>query len=93
MMSDRATQGEGMRGRLKTRITLDAALTLVSLALCFLTLFNRDWIEGLTGLDPDAGSGAVEGLIAICFGLAAVGFGALAVREADPIRSRRVRQR
>jgi hypothetical protein len=38
--------------RLKMRITLDAALMLVSLALCLLTLFNRDWIEKLTGLDP-----------------------------------------
>ena len=79
--------------RLKMRITLDAALMLVSLALCLLTLFSRDWIEKLTGLDPDAGSGALEGLIATCFALAAIAFGARALREAHPIRSGRERQR
>lgn len=76
-----------MHRRLKLRITIEAALGLVSLALCILTLVSGEWIEELTGLEPDAGSGALEWAIVIGFALAALACGALATRDHKRLRA------
>ena len=75
-----------MRGRLKMRLTVEALLGLVSLGLAILTAINNEWIEELTGLEPDAGSGALEWAIVIAFALAAIALGALAVRDGRRLR-------
>src|SRR4051794_15359690 len=56
-----APREDGMTGRLRLGLTVELVLTLVSLGLCVLTLITREWIEKLTGLDPDAGSGTPSG--------------------------------
>jgi hypothetical protein len=73
--------------RLRVRLTIEAACGLVSLALCLLTLLNREWIEALTGFEPDAGSGALEWGIVIAFAAAAIACGALALRDRRRLRA------
>jgi hypothetical protein len=75
-----------MRGRLKVRLTVEALLGVVSLGLAILTVLNSEWIEELTGLEPDAGSGALEWAIVIAFALAAIAFGGLALRHGRRLR-------
>ena len=70
-----------MRRRLKARFSAEVLLGLVSLGLAILTTINPEWIEALTGLEPDAGSGALEWAIVIVLAIAATVFGALAVRD------------
>lgn len=58
----------------KARLWLDTALAAISGVLGLLTLVTRDWIEGLTGWDPDHHNGSAEwlivaGLLLIAFGL------------------------
>lgn len=43
-----------------TRIRIEAGLAAASGGLCLLTLFWRDWVEALTGVDPDRHIGALE---------------------------------
>lgn len=76
-----------MRGRQKARITIEAALGLVSLALCIVTLINAEWIEELTGLEPDAGSGALEWAIVVGFAVASAACGALVRRDHQRLRA------
>jgi hypothetical protein len=47
----------------RVRIRLEAGLATVALGLGVLTLFTRDWIELIFGVDPDGGSGSMEWLI------------------------------
>jgi undecaprenyl pyrophosphate phosphatase UppP len=49
----------------------ETVLSAIACVLAILTIFWRDWIEGLTGWDPDHHNGSFEILI-IC-GLAIVG--------------------
>lgn len=61
------------------RWRVEAILAVLAAALGVLTVVVPAWIEVLTGLDPDAGSGALEVLIAV--GLFAVaGIAAWAAR-------------
>jgi hypothetical protein len=76
-----------VRTRLKTRLTIEGLLGLASLALAVLTVVNKEWIEELTGLEPDAGSGALEWGIVIAFGLAAVLLGRMAWRDRQRLRA------
>jgi hypothetical protein len=67
-------------------------------AICVLTLVWPDWIEGLFGLDSDAGSGAAEAaLVCVCaLGAAALWFHQRLVRGAParlPRTPRRQRRR
>lgn len=51
-------------------------------AVCFvLTLIRRDWIEAVLGVDPDAGSGALEWLLTGGFLVIALTCGLLARRQ------------
>ena len=54
------------------RWRVEAVLAVLAAALGVLTVVVPAWIEVLTGLDPDAGSGTLEVLIAVgLFSLAA----------------------
>src|SRR5262249_4015463 len=56
------------------RFWLETALGSLSALLFVLTLVWRDWIELVFGLDPDAGSGAVEWLVVAVTAAASVAF-------------------
>ncbi len=45
------------------RVRLEAAIAIFAGALGILTLVWRDWIEALTGWDPDHHNGSVEWLV------------------------------
>ena len=63
------------------RPRLEAAVAAISAGLALLTLFWPDWIERLTGLEPDEGSGMLEWAIVIGLAVGAVGVGLLARRD------------
>jgi ABC-type transport system involved in cytochrome c biogenesis permease subunit len=52
-----------MFSNLKTRARIESGLALLTAALFILTLFSREWIEALTGWDPDHGNGSLEWVI------------------------------
>lgn len=65
----------------KVRIGLETAIALFAGILGILTVFWHDWIEGLTGWDPDVQSGAFEWLmVGVLLGIAVV-VGAVARRD------------
>ncbi len=66
--------------QLRRRLGIEVVLAVISAALSVLTVVLPDWIEKLTGLEPDAGSGALEWVIAGVFLAAAVVSAALAHR-------------
>ena len=47
----------------RARIGLETVIAVVAGALGVLTMFWRDWIEALTGYDPDQHNGSLEWLI------------------------------
>ena len=67
--------------RLRRRHRLEVVLAVICAALSVLTLVFPDWIERVTGLEPDAGSGALEWAIAGVFLVAAVVSTLLARRD------------
>jgi hypothetical protein len=48
---------------LKTRARIESGLAVLTAALFVLTLISREWIEALTGWDPDHGNGSLEWVI------------------------------
>ena len=71
-----------MKRRLQARITIEALLAITCLVLAIVTIVDPEWIEELTGADPDAGSGTIEWLVVIGFGLASIILSRLAWRTA-----------
>jgi hypothetical protein len=65
----------------KGRARLEMAGALCAGILGVLTIFWRDWIEILTGWDPDNHSGAVEWIVVVGLLVAAVAMGLAARRH------------
>jgi len=63
------------------RIGLETAIALFAGALGMVTVFWHDWIEDLTGWDPDQHSGAFEWLIVVVLLAVAAVVGAAARRD------------
>ena len=59
-----------MSRKLPARFWFEAITGAIGLVLFVLTLFTREWIEELTGWDPDGGSGSLE--IALALALLAI---------------------
>ncbi len=70
-----------MERRLRKRFRVEATLAGISAGLFVLTLLFPQWVEATTGLEPDAGSGALEFAIAGAFLLAAIVSAVLARRD------------
>jgi hypothetical protein len=68
-------------GRIRRQFWLESALALGCGALAAFTVVRRDWIEALTGLDPDGRSGSVEWLIVAALTACCVVAGRAALRE------------
>jgi hypothetical protein len=47
----------------RLRLIIEVSAAVVSMGAFILTLIRRDWIEVLSGVNPDHHSGAIEGLI------------------------------
>jgi hypothetical protein len=65
----------------RRRFWIEATIATVTGALAVLSIFWRDWIEGLTGWDPDHHSGSAESLIVV--GLFAVAVAVSAAARAE----------
>jgi hypothetical protein len=63
------------------RVRVEAVLSLVFAVLAVLTLISPTWIESLSGLEPDAGTGESEWWIVLIFALGAIGAAVLAQRD------------
>ena len=62
----------------RTRFWLEVCLSALCGLLGLLTVFWRDWIEALTGFDPDRHDGSVEWMIVAGLLLASVGLSVVA---------------
>jgi uncharacterized membrane protein len=49
-----------MRSTVRARFWVEAGIACSAGALALLTLFWRDWIEAMTGFDPDRHDGSLE---------------------------------
>lgn len=70
-----------MRPRPRRRYWFELAAAGISSVLFVVTLFWKDWIEIIVGVDPDKGSGAVEWFVVGAFFVLAVASSVLARRE------------
>jgi hypothetical protein len=69
-----------MQRQLPAGFWVELALAVVSALLTVLTMDWPDWIEGLFGVDPDAGSGSREWGITLAFVVATVALAAFTGR-------------
>lgn len=65
----------------RIRFWIEVALAVITAGLAILTLMTREWIELFFGVDPDAGSGALEWAIVIALAVATVAFSLMARAE------------
>lgn len=67
--------------RSNVKVRLEIAIAFFAGALGVLTIFWHDWIEALTGWDPDHHNGGFEWLIVAALLAVAAAAGALARRD------------
>jgi hypothetical protein len=65
----------------RPRFWAEASLSALTAVLAVVTVIMPDWIEALTGAEPDGGSGGFEWAFVLAFAAAAAGLGLLAGRE------------
>lgn len=70
-----------MNKAVRIRFWCESGLAMLSGSLAVLTLFWRDWIEALTGFDPDHHNGSLEW--AIVAGLAVIAIVLAVAAQAD----------
>jgi hypothetical protein len=70
-----------MKSTVRARFWLEAALASLCGLLGMLTVFSRDWVEALTGFDPDHHTGSFEWAIVVGLLLICVAVGAAARAE------------
>ena len=69
------------------RLRLEMALALSAGALCIITIFWHDWIEALTGWDPDSHNGGAEWIVVAVLLAAAVALGLAARHDRKLLRA------
>lgn len=58
---------------MRKRFWFESAFAGLAFALALLTLLSQEWIEWLTGADPDGGNGSLEWMIVgVCAAVALV---------------------
>jgi hypothetical protein len=67
--------------RLKVRVRLEMAVALAAGILGLVTIFWHDWIEALTGWDPDQHNGTVEWILVVVLLAIAIAMGLVARRH------------
>lgn len=70
------------------RVRIEIVLSAVLAVATVLTAVWPDWIEGLTGWDPDHGNGSAEWLIVAVFAVITVVVTVLARRDLRAVRRR-----
>lgn len=70
-----------MRSKLRVRFWIELGLSAASAVSLCLTLVTKEWIELLTGLDPDRHSGSAEWALAGLSALATIVFAVLSRYE------------
>ncbi len=70
------------------RARIEMVLAAVLGVATILTAVWPDWIEGLTGFDPDGGNGNAEWLIVVALAVITVAVAALARRDLRLVRRR-----
>jgi hypothetical protein len=68
-------------GNRRIRFWIEVALAVITAGLASLTLITSEWSELMFGVDPDAGSGALEWGIVIALAVATVAFSLMARAE------------
>jgi hypothetical protein len=66
-----------MRPALRVRFWVEVVLSVVSGVSLVLSLVWKEWIEMLTGLDPDNGSGSAEWAVVVLSALTLITFATL----------------
>jgi hypothetical protein len=74
----------------RIRVGIETAIAFCAGALGIVTIFWHDWIEALTGWDPDHHSGGFEWLIVAALLVVAAAAGTLARRDWRRSAARRV---
>jgi hypothetical protein len=70
-----------MIGRKSSVLVMESALALLAGGGALLTLVHATWIETVLGVDPDAGSGAVEWAIVVALAVLCLSMSLMARRE------------
>ena len=78
------------QGKLSVFTKIESGLTAVVGLLAVVTIFWRDWIEALTGWDPDHHDGTAEVYIVLGLALVAIALGLLTRVSWKRDRARRV---
>jgi hypothetical protein len=77
---------------IRARLWVEGGLAALSGFLAILTLFTRDWIEALTGFDPDNHNGSFEWAIVAMLLLVCILFSIAARADWRRLRSSTLRE-